>query len=138
MENDLKSRATPQAAPDLQGDGAAEGTGWAETATTPSRPKSVFARALGKRLLWAVLGLDEWKLLQEFEAAWAQVRKIDHVILDLAVQNTNLKAFRLSFGKGREAPDFVFVWDFVIRYSNFAQSRFPRIDRTSSGPPREA
>ena len=45
---------------------------------------------------------DESKLLQEFEAAWEQVRKIDRVILDLAVQNTNLKAFRLSFGKGRE------------------------------------
>jgi len=27
------------------------------------------------------------------------------VILDLAVQNTNLKAFRLSFGKGREAVE---------------------------------
>jgi hypothetical protein len=48
---------------------------------------------------------DESKLLQEFEAAWEQVRKIDRVILDLAVQNTNLKAFRLSFGKGREAVE---------------------------------
>ena len=194
MENDLKNRATPQAAPDIQGDGAAEDTGWAETATAPSRPKSAFSRALGRRLVWAVLGLaavllfvlmyqrstslelhnvprvmaqkletlsalrihflksieaeklavmaetdeaslaladesrkaaegvetdlkelsrliglhpaaDESKLLQEFEAAWAQVRKIDHVILDLAVQNTNLKAFRLSFGKGREAVE---------------------------------
>lgn len=48
---------------------------------------------------------DESKLLQEFEAAWEQVRRIDRVILDLAVQNTNLKAFRLSFGKGREAAE---------------------------------
>jgi len=48
---------------------------------------------------------DESKLLQEFEAAWEQVRKIDRVILELAVQNTNLKAFRLSFGKGREAVE---------------------------------
>jgi hypothetical protein len=45
---------------------------------------------------------DESNLLQEFEAAWVQVRKIDQVILGLAVQNTNLKAFRLSFSKGRE------------------------------------
>jgi hypothetical protein len=44
-------------------------------------------------------------LLQEFEAAWDQVRRIDRVILDLAVQNTNLKAFRLSFSKGREAVE---------------------------------
>ncbi|MBI5579172.1 MAG: hypothetical protein HY895_08465 [Deltaproteobacteria bacterium] len=48
---------------------------------------------------------DESKLLHEFEAAWEQVRKIDRVVLDLAVQNTNLKAFRLSFGKGREAVE---------------------------------
>ena len=48
---------------------------------------------------------DESKLLQDFGAAWEQVRKIDQVILDLAVQNTNLKAFRLSFGKGREAVE---------------------------------
>jgi hypothetical protein len=48
---------------------------------------------------------DESKLLHEFEAAWEQVRKIDRLILDLAVQNTNLKAFRLSFGKGREAVE---------------------------------
>jgi hypothetical protein len=48
---------------------------------------------------------DESKLLQEFEAAWDQVRRIDRVILDLAVQNTNLKAFRLSFSKGREAVE---------------------------------
>jgi len=48
---------------------------------------------------------DDLKLLEEFEAAWEQVRKIDRVILDLAVQNTNLKAFRLSFGKGREIVD---------------------------------
>ena len=48
---------------------------------------------------------DESKLLQEFEAAWEQVRMIDQVILDLAVQNTNLKAFRLSFGKGRETVE---------------------------------
>jgi hypothetical protein len=45
----------------------------------------------------------ELKLFKEFEIAWAQVRKIDQVILDLAAQNTNLKAFRLSFGQGREA-----------------------------------
>ncbi|MGE5258210.1 MAG: hypothetical protein ACM3KE_16130 [Hyphomicrobiales bacterium] len=48
---------------------------------------------------------DESRLLQEFEAAWGQVRKIDRMILDLAVQNTNLKASRLSFSKGREAVE---------------------------------
>jgi hypothetical protein len=57
------------------------------------------------RLIGMHPAAGESKLLQEFEAAWEQVRKIDQVILDLAVQNTNLKAFRLSFGKGREAVE---------------------------------
>jgi len=57
------------------------------------------------RLIGIHPAADESKLLQEFEAAWEQVRKIDRVILDLAVQNTNLKAFRLSFGKGRAAVE---------------------------------
>jgi len=57
------------------------------------------------RLIGMHPAADESKLLQEFEAAWEQVRKIDRVILDLAVQNTNLKAFRLSFGKGRAAVE---------------------------------
>ena len=57
------------------------------------------------RLIGMHPAAGESKLLQEFEAARDQVRKIDQVILDLAVQNTNLKAFRLSFGKGREAVE---------------------------------
>jgi hypothetical protein len=57
------------------------------------------------RLIGMHPAAEESKLLQEFEAAWEQVRKIDGVILDLAVQNTNLKAFRLSFSKGQEAVD---------------------------------
>jgi hypothetical protein len=57
------------------------------------------------RLIGMHPGADESKLFQEFESAWEQVRKIDRVILDLAVQNTNLKALRLSFGKGREAVE---------------------------------
>jgi hypothetical protein len=57
------------------------------------------------RLIGLHPAADESKLLQEFEATWEQVRKIDRLILDLAVQNTNLKAFKLSFGKGREAAE---------------------------------
>jgi predicted metal-dependent hydrolase len=57
------------------------------------------------RLIGMHPAADESELLQKFEAAWEQVRKIDRVILDLAVQNTNLKAFRLSFSKGREAVE---------------------------------
>lgn len=58
--------------------------------------------------------LDELKLLplhapQEtepvarFEASFAEYRKVDEEVLGLAVQNTNLKAFALSFGKAAAA-----------------------------------
>jgi hypothetical protein len=45
----------------------------------------------------------ELKLFQEFDSCWAELRKIDQVILEFAVQNTNLKAAALSFSQGREA-----------------------------------
>jgi hypothetical protein len=194
MPNDTDSRVTPLKTRDTGADGSLEDVEWTEAATDALRAKSVFARVLGFRLLWAALALaavlllflmyhrstsfelqnaprlmaqkletlstlrisflksieaeklavmaesdeaslafadesrraseavaadlqelsrliglqpatDESRLLQEFEAVWGQVRKIDRVILDLAVQNTNLKAFRLSFGKGREAVE---------------------------------
>jgi hypothetical protein len=46
---------------------------------------------------------QEVKLLQEFDGCWTESRKIDRQILDFAVQNTNLKAARLSFGPGHAA-----------------------------------
>jgi hypothetical protein len=57
------------------------------------------------RLIGLYPAAEESKLLQEFAADWEQVRRIDRVILGLAVQNTNLKAFKLSFGKGRETVE---------------------------------
>jgi hypothetical protein len=44
----------------------------------------------------------EMKLLQEFDRCGTELREIDQAILDLAVKNTNLKAMKLSFGKGSE------------------------------------
>jgi hypothetical protein len=44
----------------------------------------------------------EKKLLVEFNKSWTDLQKIDSVILEFAVQNTNLKAMALSFGKGAE------------------------------------
>ncbi|ESS73655.1 hypothetical protein MGMO_14c00110 [Methyloglobulus morosus KoM1] len=38
----------------------------------------------------------EAELLNEFNACWTQYRKLDETILDLAVQNTNLKAQKIS------------------------------------------
>jgi hypothetical protein len=46
---------------------------------------------------------DEQKLIAELDKCWSELRKLDQVILDLAVQNTNLKAATLSRDKGAEA-----------------------------------
>jgi hypothetical protein len=47
----------------------------------------------------------ESRTLEEFSGHFAEYRKVDREVLDLAVQNTNLKAQRLSFGPVREAAD---------------------------------
>jgi hypothetical protein len=39
-------------------------------------------------------------LLREFDNCWAELRKVDQALLELAVENTNIKAANLSFGKG--------------------------------------
>lgn len=48
---------------------------------------------------------DESRLLQEFSGRFAAYEALDRRILDLAVENTNLKAQRLSFGPAQEAAD---------------------------------
>ncbi len=44
----------------------------------------------------------ERDLLAQFTQAFAEFRQIDEDLLDMAVQNTNLKAFRLAFGPAAE------------------------------------
>ena len=48
---------------------------------------------------------EETQLLDEFSGRFAEYRKVDRETLDLAVENTNLKAQRLSFGPVRQASD---------------------------------
>ena len=48
---------------------------------------------------------DELRLVQEFSPRFAAYREMDRLILDLAVENTNLKAQRLSFGPAQETAD---------------------------------
>jgi hypothetical protein len=43
---------------------------------------------------------DETRLLEEFGGRFAEYRALERSILELAVENTNLKAQRLSFGPG--------------------------------------
>ena len=48
---------------------------------------------------------NESRLLDEFASRFSDYRALDRRILDLAVENTNLKAQRLSFGPAQDAAD---------------------------------
>lgn len=48
-------------------------------------------------------GVSEAAALKDFEGCWREMRALDKDILALAVQNTNLKASRLSHGPALEA-----------------------------------
>jgi hypothetical protein len=48
---------------------------------------------------------NETGLLEEFKSRFAEYRALDRNILELAVENTNLKAQRMSFGPAQEAAD---------------------------------
>ncbi len=48
---------------------------------------------------------SEQQALDGFEGRWTQYKTVDRDILALAVENTNLKAQRLSFGLARDAAD---------------------------------
>ena len=47
----------------------------------------------------------ELDALDAFQGHWSKYRKLDREILTLAVENTNIKAQRLSFGPSREAAN---------------------------------
>lgn len=62
----------------------------------------------GRELAPALSGLgysNETGLLEEFKSRFAEYRALDSNILELAVENTNLKAQRMSFGPAQEAAD---------------------------------
>jgi hypothetical protein len=46
---------------------------------------------------------EEQRLFQDFDRCWTEFQKIQSVVLELAVQNTNLKAARLSQTKAEDA-----------------------------------
>jgi hypothetical protein len=58
-----------------------------------------------KPLLEGLHYSDEGRLLQEFVNRFREYCELDRRILDLAVENTNLKAQRLSFGPAQQAAD---------------------------------
>lgn len=60
--------------------------------------------ALGP-LLEGLRFTKELDALAAFRATWSKYQKLDQDILALAVENTNLKAQRLSFGPARQSAD---------------------------------
>jgi hypothetical protein len=48
---------------------------------------------------------EETRALEQFRSQFSEYDKVDRDVLALAVENTNLKAQRLSFGPAREAAD---------------------------------
>ncbi|HEY1304407.1 MAG TPA: hypothetical protein VGF24_12690 [Vicinamibacterales bacterium] len=48
---------------------------------------------------------DETRLVEKFAKEFAEYSELDRRILELAVENTNLKAQRLSFGESQQAAD---------------------------------
>jgi hypothetical protein len=62
------------------------------------------ADALGP-MLQSLNYSEEARLVDEFKAQFAEYRTLDRRILDLAVENTNLKAERLSYGPAQESAD---------------------------------
>jgi hypothetical protein len=56
-----------------------------------------------ERLLQSGGDRSEQKSLSEFSQAFAEYRRVDNELLDLAVKNTNLKAYSLAFGPAAES-----------------------------------
>jgi hypothetical protein len=77
---------------------------FAGQATEKSHAVEKDAAAL-RPLLVGLMYSDEVTLLDEFDKRFAEYRKLDRTILELSVENTNLKAQRLSFGPAQEAAD---------------------------------
>jgi hypothetical protein len=76
--------------------------GFADHAAQASAAVEEARREIGQ-LIEAGGVAKEIELLREFNGCWERFQEIDRTLLPLAVQNTNLKAFSLSFGPASEA-----------------------------------
>lgn len=82
-----------------------------EAATASAHEAEVATKALERdaaelaRLLDGLSFSSERQLVTEFGTRFAEYKQLDSRILQLAVENTNLKARALSFGAGSQAAD---------------------------------
>jgi hypothetical protein len=77
-----------------------------QTYAEESQRKSAAVEKLRQELSRLIANGDqptEVKLLGDFDAAWTEYRALNREILDLAVENTNYKALRLSIGPASDA-----------------------------------
>jgi hypothetical protein len=77
---------------------------FAQDATQTSTLVEHDVAELSKRLQGLALA-TEIQMLERFKKQFADYQGVDRTILELAVENTNLKAQALSFGPAREAAD---------------------------------
>jgi hypothetical protein len=77
---------------------------FADEAETTKRAVDKDVDAL-RPMLRALKYTEESRLLDEFAEKFGKYKTLDRRILDLAVENTNLKAQRLSFGPAQTAAD---------------------------------
>jgi hypothetical protein len=94
---EASSRAVMAGADDLSASYAQEASSSAEFVQSAAEELRPLLDALGYS--------DERRLVEEFSSRFAEYRSLDLRILELAVENTNLKAQRLSFGPAREAAE---------------------------------
>lgn len=81
---------------------------------------------------------EEEQLVKEFTTCWTEFRTLNQVILDLAVQNTNLKAASLSREKGAETMQrFVAALEDIVRSNiggaNEDSVALPSLHATTAG-----
>ena len=98
------TRATDAANRAVMADTDETSVAFAHEAEGATEAAQKHTEALGP-MLQSLNYADESKLLTEFAGKFDEYRALDRKILDLAVENTNLKAQRLSFGPAQEASD---------------------------------
>jgi len=98
------ARAADAANRAVMADTDAASVTYAGEAETAKRAVNTDVDAL-RPMLHTLKYTEESRLLDEFTAKFAEYQTLDRRILDLAVENTNLKAQRLSFGPAQSAAD---------------------------------
>lgn len=112
-EQDAKEHLVAEMLVNLQASSAAEKSAVmaetdeaSQTYATEAQQKAAAVEADRSKLSDLIAGkgpAEEEKLISEFDTAWTAYQELDREILALAVENTNLKAVKLSLGAAADA-----------------------------------